>query len=223
MNRHFFLALAGSLLIAGDAALAANTPGKPAARSTSGSKLKTYKWVDKDGVTHYGDTVPAEYVAQGHEELNSQGVPVRESPRQLTPAEAEEAAKKAAAEARRRQHDSFLLTTYTKVGDIESLRDERVGLIDAQMEIARGSIASTDQRLTALQKRLLAFKPYSEVQTTRRVVPDKLAEEVVHTLSERRSLQARLDAREKEKSEQLALFETDIARYKELTTRPAQR
>lgn len=211
------------LFIATAISLALLTGGlASAAQSSDRKSTKSYRWVDNNGVTHYGDVVPPEYAAQGRSELNSQGVPVREFPRQLTPAEASEAQQKAAEEARRRQHDSFLLTTYTKVGDIEQLRDERVALIEGQMEIARGSLASVDGRLQALQERMANFKPYSPAANARRV-PDQLAEEVVRTLKERRATQATLDSREKEKAELRANFDADIARYRELTTLPALR
>ena len=203
-NRQFLLAMAGSIVLACTGAWAA-------------SGTRAYRWVDKDGVVHFGDTVPPEYSEQAHQELNQQGVPVKDFPRQLSPEEAETARKTDADEAKRRQHDSFLLNTYTKVGDIEQLRDERIALINSQMELARGSIAATDQRLAALENRLRAFRPYSDTANSRRV-PDQLAEEVVRALSERRSMATQLQQREQEKAEQLANFEGDIARYKELTS-----
>lgn len=221
-HRHLLLALASStLLIAGSLDAGAATKQQPR-KSDPGRAVKAYKWVDKDGVTHYGDTVPPEYAEQGREELNSQGVPLREVQRQLSPAEAAAAQKKAADEQRRRQHDAFLLNTYTRVSDIEQVRDERVALIDGQMELARGTLAVSDQRLTALQARLVTFRPYSASPTARRV-PDQLAEEVVRTLSERRSTQAQLQQREKEKAEQVSGFAADIARYRELTNRTLSR
>jgi hypothetical protein len=196
--------------------------GWSAAAQSSGKSTKSYKWVDERGVTHYGDSVPPEYSANGRSELNSQGVPVRQFPRQLTAEEAAVAQKKAAEEARRRQHDSFLLLTYTKVRDIEQLRDERLALIDGQMEIARSSVAVTDQRLKALEVRVGSFHPYTSLSAARRM-PDQLMEEIVRALKERRSLQAALDSREREKAEVRGEFNADIARYRELTTRPASR
>jgi hypothetical protein len=185
--------------------------------ATAAGTKQPYKWVDKSGVVHYGDMIPPEYAEQAHQQLNQQGVAVREFPRQLTPAEAEAAQQTAAEEARRRQHDAFLLSSYTKVSDIEQLRDEHILLIDGQMELARGSIATANQRLTTLQNRLRTFRPYSSVPTARRV-PDQLAEEVVRALSDRRSVTAQLRQRETERAEQLASFEADIARYKALTS-----
>lgn len=183
---------------------------------------KAYRWVDKAGVVHFGDMIPPEYADQAHQQLNQQGVAVREFPRQLTPAEAEAAQQTAADDARRRQHDAFLLNSYTKVSDIEQLRDERILLIDGQMELARGSIATANQRLTALQNRLRTFRPYSAAPNARRV-PDKLAEEVVRALSDRRSVTEQLRQREAERAEQIANFEADIARFKALTSAAPRR
>jgi hypothetical protein len=210
------------LILAAAISLALLAQGASAAAPSERKGTKTYRWVDNNGVVHLGDTIPPEFSTQGRAELNSHGVPVREFPRQLSPAEAIVAQKSAADEARRRQHDSFLLTTYTKVADIEQLRDERLALIEGQMEIARGSITGADQRLGSLRERLKSFRPYSASPAARRV-PDQLAEEVVRTLKERRSLQTALESREKEKQELRSQFDTDISRYRELTTRPAGR
>ncbi len=218
-HRHLLLALASSALFAG---VSLDAGAAQPRKSDPGRAVKAYKWVDKDGVTHYGDTVPPEYSEQGREELNSQGVPLREVQRQLSPAEAKVAQQRAADEQKRRQHDAFLLNTYTRVSDIEQVRDERVALIDGQMELARGTLAVSDQRITTLQARMVNFRPYSAAPTARRV-PDQLAEEVVRTLSERRSMQAQLQQREKEKAEQVSGFAEDIARYRELTNRTLSR
>jgi Domain of unknown function (DUF4124) len=182
----------------------------------------SYKWVDEQGVTHYGQVVPPEFATRDRAELNGRGVPVRQFPRQLSPAEAEDAQKSAADTARMRQHDSFLLQTYTKVSDIENLRDERMALIDGQMEIARGSIAAADQRMQSLETRIKNFYPYSKLPNARRL-PDQLAEEVVRTMNERRMLDTALQKREKEKTEVRSEFDGDIARYRELTSRPKSR
>jgi hypothetical protein len=203
-------------------ALAISLALGPMLMAAEGKGTTTYKWVDDHGITHYGDVVPPEFAQKGRSELNAQGVEMRQFPRQLTPEEAVVAQKKASDEAKRRQHDSFLLTTYTKASDIEQLRDERIALIDGQMEIARGSIESNQQRMKDLELRLRGFAPYSPLSSARRV-PDQLAEEVVRTLKERRQLREALRSREKEKFELRAQFDGDVSRYKALTTRPAGR
>jgi hypothetical protein len=181
---------------------------------------KAYRWVDKNGVVHIGDSVPPEYASQGRAELNAQGVPMRETPRQLSPAEEAAARQAEAEEAKRRQRDASLLSTYTRVKDIEQLRDERLALIDGQLEIARASLSATAQRLAGLSDRMRNFAPYSSAPNARRL-PDQLAEEVIRALKEQRSLEEILASRESEKNQLRAQFDADIARYRELTARPA--
>ena len=41
-----------------------------------GQDLRTYRWVDEDGVTHYGDRVPPEHSDKELHVLNDQGVTV---------------------------------------------------------------------------------------------------------------------------------------------------
>ena len=190
--------------------------------TTMAGQVRAYKWVDNEGVVHFGDTIPPEYSQQARQELNKQGVPIREYPRQLSPAEAEAAQKAASEQARSKQRDSSLLSSYTRVSDIERLRDERIALIDGQMELARGSIATADQRIGTLRNRMGTFKPYNPSANARRL-PDQLAEEVVRALSERRSMARQLEQRGREKAEQIAAFNSDIARYQELTSRPRSR
>jgi hypothetical protein len=208
-HRNLFAALGAALLFSGMAGAAASGSGK------------AYRWVDKNGVVHIGDSVPPEYASQGQAELNPQGVPLRETPRQLSPTELAAANQAAAETAKRRQHDAFLLSTYTRVQDIEQLRDERLALIDGQMELARGSLGTTAHRLAGLQDRMRSFLPYSAAPNARRL-PDQLAEEVVSALKEQRSLQEILVSREAEKTGLRTQFDTDIARYRELTGRPAR-
>lgn len=181
-------------------------------------KSRSYRWVDEHGVTHYGDAVPPQYASQGRSELNAQGVELKQYPRQLSPEEAAAAQKSAAEQARLRQHDAFLLNTYTRLADIEQLRDERIALVDGQIQVAHGSLETNRQRLGELEKRMRSFRPYSTSATARRM-PDQLAEEIVRTLKERDSLQELLASHEAQKVAQRAQFDADIARYLELTTR----
>ena len=176
---------------------------------------KSFKWVDKQGVTHYGDTIPPEY-AQGHSaELNRQGVEVKRYPAQLSPDEAVKAETLAETLARNQQHDNFLLTTYTSTREIEQLRDERLAQIEGQVIAARGYIESVDKRLALLKTRAMNFKPYSKAPTARRM-PDPLAEELVRAVNEGRAQQVVLTTKQAEQREMRAKFQADIDRYQVL-------
>src|SRR6202795_407199 len=54
-----------------------------AAGASNGRTL--YKWVDEQGVTHYGDHIPPEYAAQEQHVINAQGVEISRLEAQKTP------------------------------------------------------------------------------------------------------------------------------------------
>jgi hypothetical protein len=178
-------------------------------------KASAYKWVDEKGVTHYGDRIPAEYARKESSVLNKQGVEVNHIEAQKTPDQLAQDAREKDAYVRQKQHDSFLLTTYTSVKDIESLRDERLGQISGQRRAAEAYIEQLHGRLSTLQSRALNFKPYNEKPAARRM-PDDLAEDLMRTLNEMRSQRTALATKDVEENELRAQFQTDIDRYREL-------
>src|SRR6516164_4452691 len=166
-------------------ALGAAAYGAPPQHSTNSNKGIAYRWVDEQGVVHYGDNIPPQYASQDRAILNSQGVEVGHLDAQKTPAE--EAAAKRAREVlmKQRQHDAFLVSTYTSVKDIEALRDVRLEQLKGQRAAAEQYIESLRVRLASLQSRALGFSPYSSRADARRM-PDDLAENLVRTLDELR-------------------------------------
>lgn len=185
----------------------------------NGDKGVAYRWVDEHGVVHYGDSIPPKYARNSREILNSEGVAIGH-------VDAEKTARQLAAEARTRerqsvqkQHDYFLLGTYTSVKDIESLRDERLSQIEAQQSAARQYVQSLQSRLDALQGHARQFKPYSSRPNAPRM-PDDLAQELVHTLSEVRLQNQAIDARSQQEDQVRAQFQSDIERFKQLKSAP---
>ncbi len=176
-----------------------------------------YKWVDEQGVTHYGDHVPPQYSQQQRSLLNNQGVEVSHVDAALSPEQAAAAARKKAELLRQRQHDSFLVSTYTSVADIEALRDVRLDQLQGQRQATEQYVESLRSRLGALQARALGFAPYNSNADARRM-PDDLAENLVRTLNEMRQQTAALTAKGDEEKTLRAQFDADIQRYRELHT-----
>jgi hypothetical protein len=174
-----------------------------------------YKWVDDQGVTHYGDSIPPQYAQKESTTLNKQGVAIGHTAATRSPAEVAADAAAADQQARQKQHDSFLLATYTSVKDIEQLRDERLLQIKGQRVAAEQYMASLGERLSSLQTRAQNFKPYSTRPDARRM-PDDLAEQMVHTLNDMRAQKAALSTSQDEEAKTQAQFQSDIDRYKEL-------
>jgi hypothetical protein len=177
----------------------------------------TYRWVDEQGVVHYGDTVPPQYAGKDRQVLNADGVPVQDLPAQKTPEQLATEDRERAEMIKQKQHDSFLLTTYTSVEDIEALRDARLAQIKTQQAAGQQYIESLRSRLASLQARSMNYRPYSDNAYARRM-PDDLAENLVRTVNELHVQSGALAARASEEADVRAQFNADIARYRELHT-----
>jgi len=193
--------------VAGSAS--AQTPGKGI----------TYRWVDEHGVVHYGDSIPPKYARSSREILNSQGVEIGHVDAEKTPGQVAAEAKAEERRVAQRQHDYFLLGTYTSVKDIESLRDERLSQIETQQTAAQQYVESLQSRLNSLQNRARQFKPYSSRSDAPRM-PDDLAQELVHTLNEVRLQNQAMQARTQQEAEVRSQFQSDIERFKQLKASP---
>lgn len=178
-----------------------------------------YRWVDEHGVVHFGDSVPPKYARDSREILNSQGVEIGHVDGQKTSAQL-------AAEQRTReklqaqkQHDYFLLSTYTSVQDIVSLRDERLSQLEAQQTAARQYVQSLQSRLTSLQGSAMKYRPYSSRANAPRM-PDDLAQELVRTVNEVRVQSQAMQARTQQEAQVRAQFQSDIDRFEQLKSAP---
>lgn len=178
-----------------------------------------YRWVDEHGVVHYGDTIPPQYARNSKQILNGEGVQIGQIDAEKSP---EQLAKEAHAQARRlaqQQHDYFLLSTYTSVKDIESLRDERLAQIETQQSSAQQYVQSLNSRLTSLQSRAQQFKPYNSRPGAPRM-PDDLAQELVQTLSEVHLQDQAIAARSEQEAQVRSQFQSDIERFEALKSAP---
>jgi len=208
--------LGAAVLAAGAALAVTGLVVTGPARAASGDKgSHVYRWVDEKGVVHYGDRIPPQYAQQDTTVLNDQGVEVERLPKPKTPAELADASRIQAQQLAQKQRDSFLLTTYTSVKDIEQLRDERLEQMKGQRAAAEQYIATLHERLLALQARAMLFRPYNPEPKARRL-PDDLAEQVVRTLDEERSQRTALATKDQEETTMRAQFQADIDRYREL-------
>jgi chromosome segregation ATPase len=212
-----FLATVLCGLLAASGAHAAKT--RKAADHTG---KQTYKWVDENGVTHYGDTVPSEYSQREQQVLNAQGVEVQKRQAEMSAAEAATYAAKQKEEALRRQHDMFLISTYPSVAEIENVRDARLDQINGQISASEAYIATLSTRVDRLTQRSMGYAPYNNKAGARRM-PDDLAEEMVRTLSELRTQNSALAQRRSELQKVVDQFDADIRRFKELRTSSAAR
>lgn len=176
-----------------------------------------YRWVDEQGVVHYGDHIPPQYANRERQVLNGQGVEVGHQDGQKTAEQLASDAREHASQIRQRQHDAFLITTYTSVKDIEALRDVRLEQLRGQRTAAEQYVESLRSRLASLQTLALNFQPYSSNASARRM-PDDLAENLVRTVNELDVQSRALASQGEEESSLRAQFQADIERYRALHT-----
>ena len=187
-----------------------------AAPPPSGKKL--YRWVDKNGQVHYGDSVPAEYADQDRDVLNRQGVSVGREEGIIT---AEEARAKAAEEKaardeqKRKVRDRVLLQTYQSVREIEVLRDNRLDLVDSQLTIQEQSLANLRAQRAQIQKLAARYAPVNQ-DPAAKPLPEDLSADIARSANDIATQEKNLQKRRDERESIRLSFEADIKRYQEL-------
>jgi hypothetical protein len=186
-------------------------PGSPPA----GPGRTLYKWVDSDGVTHYGDHIPPEYANQEQHVLNSRGIEVSHTDALKTGEQLTiEEQKKTDAE-QRALRDKNLLSTYSSVQEIERLRDQRLTLLADQIKVTNQFLEQLDGRMKKLRADSMRFRPYSS-DPKAPPMPDQTAEDLVRVSSDVRTQMLNLKQKRSDEASMSIQFESDIDRFKEL-------
>jgi len=183
---------------------------------------RLYRWVDDDGVVHYGDRVPPEYADRDRDLLNTQGVAVGSQEGVLTEAERAERARLEAIEEEARmsrvesaRRDQVLLDTYLSVVEIEHLRDRRLELLAAQIKVTEHYLNNLRKRLARLQSEASSYKPYSD-DPEAPDVPEALGLELSRTIASIGLYEQTLTRSRDEESSLTAAFARDIERFRQL-------
>ena len=108
--------------------------------AASVSHAQLYKWVDENGKTQYGDTIPPTSTDRARKELRSDGTVKLSTERAATTEEKRVASVKASEDAARKvvqderdRKDKALLMTYSSLADYDRVRDRALSAINADM------------------------------------------------------------------------------------------
>jgi uncharacterized protein DUF4124 len=200
----------GGLLALGPAAGTAAPASGP---SNNGRVL--YKWVDKDGVTHYGDHVPPEYASQEQHILNSQGYEIKHLDAQKSADQAAADEQKRLDADQRQLRDKNLLNTYASVQEIERLRDQRLSLLADQVKVTNQFLETLSGRMKKMRTDSMRFRPYNS-DPKAPSMPDQMAEDLVRLAADMRTQEQNLKQKRSEEATMSIQFESDIDRFKEL-------
>jgi len=186
----------------------------PAAHAQS-----VYRWVDDEGKTHYGQSVPPEFKDYGYVRLGPDGTVRERVEPALSPEEMAERrrqrvqqAREEAAERSQEARDRMLLATYNSEEDLREALEMQLAGIQSQRVSTRMALNLIENRFEGLVSRA------AELNRKGREVSETLQNRIEETRAELRGLRAdlvRLDERETEARER---FSASIERYRELTS-----
>ena len=178
---------------------------------------KMYKWVDDNGTTHYGETIPPEYANKDRAELNKAGRVVDKkevlTPEERRAKELEDIKKRedeeAAVEQKRR--DKALLNTYSSVKEIDLARTRNLQQVEARLNSISSQLKMAGDNLTGLQKEADGYT------STSKKIPASLQEDLQESQARLIKLQQDMEKSKAEKAMVEARYDAEKARYKELT------
>ena len=173
------------------------------------AEAKLYKWVDAEGVTHYGETIPPEFANRDTQKLEKGRVTDRsESFEQQRVVTKDPAVAKAALDASRR--DDALLNTYSSEMEIDLARDRNLLQVEARVNSFTTLLKSAQDTLEGLHKE------EDSITQQGRKIPPSLTEDITEGTARVAKLQKDLDQNKKEMETVKARYEADKLRYREL-------
>jgi hypothetical protein len=119
--------------------------------AATAQQRQAYSWVDDEGITHYGDSIPPEYADKPKNVINEHGITVDHIRGKKTAEEIEAeriAAELAMQKELQNRADRALLATYQTVDEIEMHRDRRIELFQAQSRVTESDQAANNVVIT---------------------------------------------------------------------------
>jgi chromosome segregation ATPase len=177
----------------------------------SNAEAKLFKWVDKDGTTHYGETIPPEYADRDTKQLDKGRVVDRDDNFDAVKKQSlktDSTADKATLEAKRR--DNALLNSYTNENEIDLARDRNLLQIEARVNSYTTLIKSAQDSLDSLLKE-------SDSRTkSGRKIPQSLTDDIAAAEERVNKMKKDLETNKKESETVKARYEADKQRFREL-------
>lgn len=185
---------------------------------------KMYKWVDDKGNTYFSDQVPPQHSQYRRESLSKQGTVVEVTERAKT--KSEEAldrllkALKDAQEkviAQQMYHDKALRITYTKLEDLQNTYNIKLQEMETEQKLTISNLKRLDNQLETLNRQAATHERNGEK------IPQKLLDDIKATEKESQQTYVKISQHIEKKNKLVEQFNSDIARYKQLTQTAEQK
>lgn len=176
-----------------------------------------YRWVDDQGETHYGQSVPPKFKDYGYVKLGPSGNVLERVEPALSEEQIEQRRRERAEQARREAQqrsqeaqDRMLLATYNSEAELrESLEMQLEGL-QSQRQSTRKALELIENRFAGLVGRA------ARLNRAGRAVPERLQSQINDTREELQDFRNDLDRLDQREASVREKFEADLARYREL-------
>jgi hypothetical protein len=178
---------------------------------------RMYRWVDDQGVVHYTDQLPPAQVEKGHQEIDRQGITVRN----VAPAKSREEIQRDQELERLRNErqrlleqqnaaDRALLRTYRSTDDMAMAREGKLAAIDVLIDVARGNIRRQQEWLRDLRTEA------ADQERAGKPVARRLTESIEKSVRNIKDAYASIVLQEDEKTRIRADFDRDLERFRQL-------
>lgn len=179
----------------------------------SASAAEFYRYHNDAGHLVMDSRMPPEFIKNGYEVINEQGMVIRRVEAQATEAELAAKAEARAEEERRKkqqERDERLLVRYSSVSDIEAAQARIVDEIIVRVQILRGNLRSIKEQIAKQQERA------ANIERTGREAPQRLLENIAALEGELDDTSISIKARKSEIAAVKAEFAADSKRFEHL-------
>jgi len=187
--------------------------------SATSLAAETYRWKDKDGKTHYGAAVPAEYADQPYDVLNNAGVVIEHVEDTTIPEEVriEKKEKKGRApliseETRQIQSDKLLVIRYSSEEDILKAQETEIAQLSYDKKVINQSYESTN---TAIRGQI---RQAADQQRAGQQISPETQENIDQLYARRDQDEKRQATMTSRESQIRARYDAEIERYRYLTS-----
>jgi len=178
-----------------------------------------YKWVDAQGRTHYGDTLPQRATGRANVELDKQGLAIKQNAGALTPEQRQQRAaeqvrlqQELQAKTEQKRRDTALLNTYTSPAEIDLARDR-------SLEQAKSTIKGSQIQLSQLRAQQAQLdQQMALIARSKRPIPSHITAAQDANAREIARTEGVITQKNKEIAGIRDRFDADKARFIELTS-----
>jgi len=190
------------------------------ALSISPLAADTYRWKDKNGEIHYGESVPAEYADQPYDVLNNQGIVIRhiEDTTKAIDTEAEKIPKKKergpliSEEERQIQSDRLLVIRYSSEEEILKALELEVAQLGYDSKVINQSYESTGIAIRS------QISQVADQQRAGQQVSAEQQKEIDHLYARRAQDEKKKSAMQQREERIRARYAAELERYRFLTS-----